>query len=307
MNKSSAGAISLHPTRCAICDTLDAADELYGATFDTSSFNERIFSARRVPDRIHYRFVRCRECGLVRADPAADPEALSDLYARSRFDYGSEVPFLKRTYSRYLAKLGSRAARLSLLEIGCGSGFMLEEALAMGIRSVRGVEPSREAAAAAHHAIRDLITVGAMRPHLFRFSEFDTVCLFQVLDHIPDPNALFDEVRNVLQPGGIVLVFHHNVDSVSAGVLGEHSPIFDIEHCYLYSLATTRALLEKHGFSVLECGPAANTLTVRHLVHLSPLPRRIKKLLGAATRLARLEEVQLKLMLGNLYAIAQKS
>src|ERR1700694_1263486 len=104
MNEPSVPGIQLAPTACAICGTFGNAVELYPPTYDESSFNERIFSARRLPDTIHYRLVRCRACGLVRSDPAADQAGLSGLYGRSSFDYASEVPNLRRTYGRYLAK-----------------------------------------------------------------------------------------------------------------------------------------------------------------------------------------------------------
>src|SRR2546426_925867 len=120
--------VVLRPTRCAICGTEGDADELHPPTLDEASFNRRIFSARRLPDRVHYRVVRCRTCGLVRSDPAADQGTLSALYAGAGFDYESEVPHLRRTYGRYLARAARRAPRppARMLEIGCGSGFVLE-------------------------------------------------------------------------------------------------------------------------------------------------------------------------------------
>ena len=296
--------VVLNPTRCAICGTDGGAEVLYPPTFELDAFNERIFSARRLPDRIHYRMVRCRRCGLVRSDPAAGQARLADLYRASTFDYAAEVGNLRRTYNRYLARAKRRARGESLLEIGCGNGFMLEEALAQGYRQVCGVEPSQDAGAAAAPAVRDHITADVMRPGLFADGRFDTVCMFQVFDHVPDPGALLDACHAVLTRGGTLLLFHHNADALSARLLGERSPIVDIEHCYLYGPRTMRLLLEKHGFDVAEVGAATNTLSVRHLVRLLPLPA------GAKARVSRLagaggaDRLRLRLRLGNLYAIA---
>src|SRR5205807_5970800 len=117
------------------------------------------------PDRVHFRLVRCRRCGLVRSDPAADQATLSALYGEAGFDYGQEVPNLRRTYGRYLARAARRATRRPsrILEIGCGSGFMLEEALAEGFATVRGVEPSKEAVSAAAPSVRGCIVRDTMR------------------------------------------------------------------------------------------------------------------------------------------------
>src|SRR5450432_3089909 len=147
--------VALHPTRCAICETEGNATELYSPNFALDAFNPEIFSARRLPDRVHYRMVKCNKCGLVRSDPVADPQTLAQLYARSTFDYGEEVEGLKRTYGRYLAKLENFGVKKNaLLEIGCGNGFFLEEALRQGYQTVRGVEPSSEAVSKADDRVR---------------------------------------------------------------------------------------------------------------------------------------------------------
>jgi SAM-dependent methyltransferase len=299
--------VVLRPTVCAICGVAAGADELYSATFDAASFNRRVFSARRLPDRVHYRMVRCRECGLIRSDPAADQAALAGLYERSSFDYAAEVPNLRRTYGRYLARAARCAARPPerLLEVGCGSGFVMEEALAQGFRVVRGVEPSRDAVASAAPAVRDLIELGPMRPELFGAGEFDLVCMFQVFDHLPEPGLVLEDCRRVLARGGTLLLLHHNVRSLSARLLGGRSPIVDIEHCYLYGLRTLGLLLRKHGFDVVEAGSALNSLSLRHLAHLLPLPAVLKgRLLQAAA--GPLGRLAVRLPLGNLFAIARR-
>jgi SAM-dependent methyltransferase len=298
--------IRLGPTACAICGTFDNADELYPPTYDEASFNERVFSARRIPDTIHYRLVRCRNCGLVRSDPAADQASLSELYERSSFDYAAEVPNLRRTYGRYLAKARGHSRGRSLLEIGCGSGFMLEEALAQGYEDVRGVEPSHKAISAAAPSVHDRILPGIMKPGLFEPGEFDTACMFQVFDHLPEPGALLDQVRTALSARGVLLCFNHNVKSLSALLLGERSPIVDIEHCYLYSPRTMKRLLERHGFDVVEAGAASNTLSLRHLLHLLPTPAMLKRGLLAAADSTRIGRLPLRLPLGNLYAIGRR-
>src|ERR1700751_2565935 len=83
--------IDVHATCCAICKTYGNATELYPANFSTEDFSPAVFSARRAPDRVHYRMVRCDQCGLVRSDPVADPGVVAQLYGQSTFDYAHEV------------------------------------------------------------------------------------------------------------------------------------------------------------------------------------------------------------------------
>lgn len=302
-----AAAAALLATRCAICGTAGNASELYPANFDLTAFNASIFSARRLPDGIRYRMVRCDGCGLVRSDPVAAPETLARLYTHSTFDYDDEVANLTATYGHYLRRLeGHGAQKGALLEIGCGNGFFLEEALAQGYRTVAGVEPSTAAADKAHPLVRPRIARDIMRPGLFAPGTFDVVCLFQVFDHLPDPAAVLDECLRVLRPGGLILCLNHNVAAVSARLLGERSPIIDIEHTYLYSPATLARIFRVHGFRIRRVGPVLNTYTLHYLTRLVPLPGPLKRRLLDRLRAAQLGRARLSVPLGNLYLVAQK-
>jgi SAM-dependent methyltransferase len=299
--------VELRNTRCAICGTEGNAAELYPANFDLQALNPAVFSARRLPDRVHYRLVKCKTCGLVRSDPIADRTLLAQLYHASAFTYTDEVADLKRTYGRYLARLDNFGARKdALLEIGCGNGFFLQQALAQGYRSVRGVEPSRAAVSQAAPEVRDSIRCDLMRPGLFAPGEFDVICLFQVFDHLPDPAALLDACFAALRPGGLVLCLNHNVAAVSARLLGERSPIVDIEHTYLYSPATMERLFTARGFRIRKAGSARNRYSLRYLVRLLPLPAGPKQAALGWLERHRIGRLRLCVPLGNLYLVAQR-
>jgi SAM-dependent methyltransferase len=280
---------------------------LYSANFDFQHFSPYVFSARRLPDGIHYRMVKCDRCGLVRSDPVAEPSVIEDLYSKSDFGYTEEVANLKRTYGCYLKKVDDYVeSKEALLEIGCGNGFFLEEALSMGYKAVRGIEPSRKAVEASRPDIHPHITCDMMRAGLFREEEFDVICMFQVLDHISDPSTLLNECFNSLKPGGVVFSLNHNVEALSAKLLGESSPIVDIEHTFLFSKRTIARLFEVHKFEVKRSGWVLNSYAIRYFVHLAPLSKSLKQRLLSVLAHAGLDRIRLSLPLGNLYLIAQK-
>jgi hypothetical protein len=105
----------------------------------------------------------------------------------------------------------------------------------------------------------------------------------------------------------VLLCFNHNVRSLSARVLGERSPIIDIEHCYLYSPKTMKRLMQKHGFEVVEFGSATNTLSLRHFLRLLPSPPSLKRGFLNAAEGTRIGRLPLRLPLGNLYAIGRRT
>lgn len=299
--------VELRATSCAICNTENNAAELYPANFDLQAFNPAVFSARRLPDRIHGRIVKCNRCGLVRTDPLAGPELLTQLYAQSTFNYEDEVANLKGTYGHYLAKLADYGGQKgALLEIGCGNGFLLEEALAQGYINVHGVEPSTAAVAKAHPQVRSHIICDIMRPGLFEPEHFDVICMFQVFDHITAPGQLLDECFKTLKPGGLMLCLNHNIEAVSARLLKSRSPIIDLEHTYLYSSATLSHIFTMHGFEVKKVGLVYNNYTLYYLTRLIPLPKALKQTLLDFLKHIPVRRIRLSVPLGNMYLIARK-
>jgi SAM-dependent methyltransferase len=264
---------------------------------------------RRVasPDMVHYRIVRCNKCGLVRSDPIIDQETLKNLYLQSSLNYSKDIPNLRLTYGSYLHKLEKyRPQKESCLEIGCGNGFFLEEALAQGYKKIVGVEPSKSAIEQANDLVKDSICNDIMRPGL-PLDKVSVICMFQLFDHIPNPKEFLAICADALISGGLVLCFNHNVTALSAQILGEKSPIIDIEHTFLYSPLTIQKLFQENGYKVLEVGAAWNFIGLLSLLQLFPFPRNLKtKLIAFFQDKPVITKIRLFLPLGNLYLIAQK-
>ncbi|MEJ7786817.1 MAG: class I SAM-dependent methyltransferase [Solirubrobacteraceae bacterium] len=298
--------MNLIPTTCAICGTFDNEQEVFPANLTEEDFSVEVFSARRLPDRVHYRMASCKSCGLLRSDPVLDAASLESLYRQSTFDYGEEVEALKVTYGRAIEGLERIApAKGGILDIGTGNGFVLEQALAQGWQDVRGVEPSGDAIAKAAPGIGERIVEDMMRPGLFEPESFDGVTLFQVLDHIPAPVPLLEECRRVLRRGAGVLAFNHNVEAVSARLLKDRSPIVDIEHTYLYSPDTMRKLFERAGFKDISVEPVKNTYSPAYLLQLVPIPRDLKAKVMPRARRSPLAKFRVTVPLGNLCLTAR--
>lgn len=297
----------LQATICAICGVEGSATELYTANFSMDALTPAVFSARRLPDRIHYRMVRCNNCGLVRSDPIVPPDILSQLYSKSTFEYDEEVDNLKLCYGRYLNRLAQYDVKKdALLEIGCGNGFFLDEAVKQGYINVRGVEPSLDAVDRANPQIRPLIVCNIMQSGLFNSEQFDVICMFQVLDHIPDPKKLLAECFRLLRPGGLVLCINHNIEAISARILGERSPIIDIEHTYLYSPKTLSRLFSGSGFNILNIGYALNVYSPHYIARLLPLPKLIKESVLKILKTGWIRNLRMTVPLGNICLVAQK-
>lgn len=97
-----------------------------------------------------------------------------------------------------------------VLDVGCGTGFLLERLAARGFAGI-GVDLSPESVA---HARRRLEEIGAadrltaVVGSAYEPPEgtFDLVCLTDVLEHLEDPRACLRALRERLAPGGLVVV-----------------------------------------------------------------------------------------------------
>lgn len=293
----------MYPTSCAICGAKDNYHILYHKNFKTNDINIEVFSARRLPDGSHYQMVQCKRDGLVRSNPVLSEKVLSELYKESKFTYGNETGNLIDTYIRALRPVLKKLSKDDpILEIGCGNGFVLKALYDMGYKQVFGVEPSLEAVKKANYRIRKNIAVDMLKPGLFKNKKFKFIFFFQTLDHISDPNNFLEICNAMLEPGGYILAFNHNVESLSAKILKEKSPIIDIEHTYLYSPSTITKLFEKYNFKTIKVYSPANTVSIKHLLWLLPLRRSLK----APMLKMNIPDLSLKVKLGNLCIISQK-
>src|SRR5262245_36275354 len=97
----------------------------------------------------------------------------------------------------------------SVLDLGCGGGFMAEPLARLGAHVI-GVDPSAPAIAAAkRHAVENGLAIDyrvGTGEHLpVADNAVDIVVCVDVLEHVRDLDAVIDETRRVLKPGGLFL------------------------------------------------------------------------------------------------------
>jgi SAM-dependent methyltransferase len=299
--------MALVHTRCPIDGTDDADVEVYPASFQAEDLNPGAFSARRTPDRVHYRMVRNLRTGCLRADPVLDDASLRRLYADSAVDCRQTWESAARTYRRYLDRALPRLPdRRGLLEIGCGHGPFLRLARDLGFARVDGAEPSVQAVAALPSGLGARVHRGFFETGIYPENAFSLVCGFHVLDHLADPNRCLQAVREVLVQDGVVFMICHDIGAPAARLLGRRCPMIDIEHPVLYDRRTVTGLFEKNGFVVLDQFGVRNTYPLSYWLRLAPLPGTLKGAALALCTTSGLGRMPLTVNFGNMGVIARK-
>lgn len=295
-------------TLCAICNTNKNVQVLYKENFNLRKINSKTFSARRIPDRLHYRLVKCQNCGLIFSNPIFDQKKINSLYFKSDFNYDCESEYLKKTYFKYFKKYLStqNIKNNKILEIGCGNGFFLEELKDNGIKNVYGIEPGVESVKKANAKIRNKIKVDILRKGLFPNASFDIILCFHTLDHIPDPNKFLKITYSLLKKGGKVFFIVHNTNGLSVRLLKEKSPIFDIEHIYLFNNKNLKQIFKQNKFKNSLVFDIKNTYPIRYWLRLFPLNNFLKNKLTKFLELLRLDLITIKLNAGNIGIVVSK-
>lgn len=174
-----------------------------------------------------WRYVRCQGCGLARLDPLPAEADLAEVFDDGYFvdggarggyvDYDADGPTHRLNAEHRVAALPGPVGRL--VDVGCASGYTLDEAARQGW-SVAGVEVSPTVAAKArangHRVEADLADLADLSGGV------DVVTFFQVLEHLADPVAALTRAAGLLRPGGHVVVETWDAGSLVARLSGRH-------------------------------------------------------------------------------------
>ncbi len=224
-----------------------------------------------------YEVVRCSECRLVYVSPRLTGESLRDQVYGEKYwksdspkthgyaDYAQDAKLYLKTFRKRARLLDPHfgGRKLKVLDIGCAAGFFLQVMREKG-HDVYGVELS---APIATHAIEML---GAERVHIgtlesvagrpgFARGTFDLVTLWDVVEHVPDPQTLLRGARSMLQDDGFLVLETQNVASCFARLLGSRWQHYKHqEHLYHFDPTTIRVLLAQSGFDVVRLTPRAS-------------------------------------------------
>lgn len=292
---------------CAICKTNENAELLYKETVDLQAVDQASFSARRTPDKLHFRFSKCVKCGLIFSNPILSSQKIERFYRESDFNYKKESDYLKKTYYSYFKKfVKPENKKIKILEIGCGNGFFLEELFDNGFKNIHGIEPGVRSVSKAKPHIKDKIVVDVLKKNIFKENFFDIICCFHTMDHIIDMENFMKDINSLLKTNGKVFVIVHDTSSLSVKLLGEKSPIFDIEHIFLFNKKSLNKLFTKYNFARIKTFKVINKYPISYWTKLFPMPNAIKRGLVWILAITGLGSLPFFLPAGNIGIVAYK-
>jgi len=221
-----------------------------------------------------YALYACPECTLEFLDPQPDASVLASIYGQDYF-LGEQDDAAAKRRSRMKSATGAlyidaiartvHPDQVELLEIGCGHGEVLMEARRRGFR-VSGIEVSGHAASMANDYLgQPAVHAGSLETAPFAAGRFGAVLAADVIEHVPDPQTFLLEIRQLLSPGGVLLLVTPSLDSWTRRLMRSHWMEYKVEHLFYFSAAAIRLLLERCGFEEIRILPNRKVLTIDYI------------------------------------------
>lgn len=204
-----------------------------------------------------HRVARCLDCAASYLYPRLTEEAMQSVYRELSYFEGGESGYtdtsyveqetsLRATFKCLLRNLAKRGATGGdLLEVGCGYGYLLDEARSFFQRRV-GTEFSSQAADRARETGAEVF-VGALE-QLLPEAQFDCVLATQVIEHVYDPLSFLKNLVRHVKPGGHVVLATPDVGGALRKVMGRRWPSFKApEHVIYFDFESLESLMLKAG------------------------------------------------------------
>jgi 2-polyprenyl-3-methyl-5-hydroxy-6-metoxy-1,4-benzoquinol methylase len=219
-NSLRVGASPLNPTSflkrdtCPICGSMQFTT-LYSRPFlhpDVWGFLHRYYGGRVSQIAVaggNYEIASCSECGGMFQVEILEDRLMGELY--SNWISSSESLAKKersgtRSFARYAAEVeviprlvDQQPADIRVLDFGMGWGHWCAMAQAFGMNAT-GIELSKERILYAQQlGLKAVPSLDNLRD-----VEFDFVNIDQVLEHLPAPQRIVEDLVSILRPGGVI-------------------------------------------------------------------------------------------------------
>ncbi|WP_040368012.1 class I SAM-dependent methyltransferase [Balneola vulgaris] len=257
--------------------------------------------ARNIPNKEEMTgvqtIVTCDDCGLMYTNPRFNTEELNLVYSSEKiiggnwrnfwylFDSNAPDAFESgervETYNpnlyqwkfdiieKYCGKPeGKQGSKLRLLDIGCGDGKFVHDAIERGYDAM-GVDlsPDRVAKGKALHNLQDH-QIACMNVDDFEGEDkFDIIVMWDVIEHVESPSSLLQSIQKIAHKDTKIFALTMSIDSITYKLFKEHwTYINPTQHLHYFSHNTMEKLFAKCNFKLL--GVEMDNSKNKNVIHL---------------------------------------
>ena len=192
--------------------------------------------------------IKCADCGLIYARPFLSQEKLKSFYINmSDEEYKNEESGRRISAKKILNKLEKISKKGRILDVGCATGFLLDEARRKSWET-HGVELSKWCVEQAKNNLSLNVFCGPLDDARFEDDFFDAVVLNDVVEHLSDPKGTLVEIRRILKKGGVICINTPDIDSFLSKLLKAKWWGINQAHLFYFTKGTLSRMLKVTGF-----------------------------------------------------------
>ncbi len=212
----------------------------------------------------NFAIVKCENCGLLFTNPRPQDDDLPGYYESDEYISHSNQAqtFTDRLYklARYFTLRQKRRiiekyhpdSGKTLLDVGCGTGHFLQHCQNNGWQ-INGMEPHKQARQKAealtgttiYASLSDIAT-----------QTFNVITLWHVLEHVTDLRGTVQQLHELLQPNGLLVVAVPNHQAYEATKFGSHWAAWDVpRHLYHFDRQSIGKLFATHKMELIATLP----------------------------------------------------
>jgi len=215
---------------------------------------------------------KCLACGLLTSTITKQQKAKSGFDRVNELAYQASIGQVRKTQAKKIISLVSNHdnRKLNWVDIGCGFGYMLNEAKNAGYK-IFGIEPNEQAFKIASILLgKDAVYKGLLTESILEDGSVDVMSLLDVLEHaaVNDLESFVQMLRKKIRTDGLLILKVPSTDGIYFQTAHKLSPLtrllapgvfkrfwqtaYEFPHSMYFNSKNLTLLLKQHGFEILE-------------------------------------------------------
>ncbi|QTM08673.1 methyltransferase domain-containing protein [Brachyspira hyodysenteriae] len=251
----------LKKLKCHICD-------FDGDMNNVNANLQKIGNIKEIGDR---NIFKCPKCKFEFIYPCLSINEKSDIYDSSGYsayvEENKEFVYIKKLKFKKVVNICKKyKSSGNLLDVGCGTGYLMEIANSLGFDSY-GLELSKFAADfISEHYGEDRICRGIIENCSWN-NMFDIIVMNDFLEHVEDPINTLNAAKKLLKKDvdSYIIITTVNTDSIVCKLMKSEWPQYRLDHLSYFNRKTINEIVKKTNLDLMLYKPFFKTLTFRYV------------------------------------------
>jgi 2-polyprenyl-3-methyl-5-hydroxy-6-metoxy-1,4-benzoquinol methylase len=253
--------------------------------------------------------VICKKCNLLFVNPR-----IQDNLIISGYTNGTDEKFIEqnelriKTFKNSLLDITNQLKitnfnKLELLDIGSAGGAYLKAAKDLGFNII-GIEPNQWLCEMSKKNYSINVLQGVLKKNSFNENSFDIISLWDVIEHLTDPNEVLQIIGKILKKDGILIINYPDYSSKIAKLLGSLWPFWLDVHLFYFTNSTIKNLLTKNNFTISSISRHYQYLELGYILMRIEAKIPIIKPILYLAKIFKISKVPIKYYLGQKRVLA---